>query len=227
VKRALPLLLALAACDAAPAPTPAVASPPAAPAPAKTFSFEGRALSDLDEEVTLELAAVDPLPPCWGGPRKPVQRFTAQLAPGESFRFEGLHPGAYWVTASSRSSAMHDYFQTTVTNDVHAFEVHVRRACRLRVHVTFGEGIDPADCWLRYDIATGGFDQPRGLPRSGRFEVSRLEPGQVGVLVRHWPDRGPDGAEPALRVESYVKAVLVPGDNDVEIRIDANSPHVK
>jgi hypothetical protein len=163
------------------------------------------------------------MPPCWGGPREPVERHTATVAPGARFRFENVTGGVFWVTASSPTSALHDYRQTTVKADVHEFDVYVRRACRLKGHVTYGEGIDPADCWISYDLPTGRF-QLGDHPQNGRFVVERLEPGEVGVHVLHWPGRGPDGADPPLRVESYVKAVLVPGDNDVEIRIDAKSP---
>jgi hypothetical protein len=219
------LLLALAACGGPTRPQPAPAPPPQ-PAPAapeeKAFSLSGRVLSEVDEEVVVTVSTVVP----WlHGMEKdlPQQRLSQTVKPGGAFRFEGLKPGAFWVSAAS-PWADHS---VTVTADVADYEIRLGRPCKLLGHVTFGDGIEPKDCWVRYDIATGGYELGRGLPRSGRFEVPGLPAGPVGVLVRHWPDRGPDGAEPALRVESYVKATLVPGDNEVEIRIDASSPRAK
>lgn len=230
MRRLLPLLvaLALAACGAQQppnAPVPPVAPPPAAQSPARTFFLEGRVLSDLDESVVVSLAAVDSMPPCWDGPRVEVLRRSAMVAPGETFRFEGLNAGVYWIQGSSTSSSVWEYDTVTVVADVRDYEIRVRPACRVVGHVSLRDGIRREDCWIDWGQRNTSTSLGRGVPANGRFTIERLEPGPTTLFIHHWPES--DSPARALRVERRVDVERVAGDNEVELLLDAESPAAK
>jgi hypothetical protein len=190
-----------------------------------SFTFEGRVVSDLDETVTLRLDTV--LPWMHGGEKSmPQQHLETTAAPDGTFRFEGVHAHSFALTATSPSSAAPYGEHFHVTGDVRDVVIRVRPACRIVGHATLGPGIDPHDCWIEWTQGNATTSLDRGCPAGGVFEIPRLVPGPATVAIRHWPDRDEKGRA-HLRVESRQELTLVPGDNAVELKIDADSPPAK
>jgi len=181
----------------------------------RRFYFEGRVVSDLDEPVTVRIGYVTEW--CSG---EPVRKFETTVAPGASFRIEGLPRHLYSGNARSPSSAVAHIPQFVVTEDVRGVEIHVRKACRVSGHVTLGAGIDRANCrvnWSRGDDTT----DIGQLRDDDRFTLERLEPGPVRLQIAHFPERS--GPQASLRGYAAVESTLVPGDNAVEIVVDAKT----
>jgi hypothetical protein len=229
----LALVLAVTACDSSvkketppPATEPIAAPAPVPePAPKRTYSFSGRVVSELAEPVTVHVGTIVP----WlhGMERDmPKESFDAVVAPGETFRFEGMKGGEYWLKAESASSAKWEYGRVIVRDDVRDYEIRIQKACTLVGRVIFGEGVNPADCWIDWSMHGAGISLGRGVNPNGRFRLERLEPGKVSLLVRHWPDRDAQG-NAGLRVESRAEATLVPGENVVEWKLDKDSTPAK
>ena len=197
----------LASCTSAP-------SPPPSPQPDGTLTYEGRVLSDLAETVTVELR------PLSSSDRAPLR---ADVAPGATFRIAAVPRGDYTLTALSPSSAMLTLNGLRLERDVRGVELHVRPACRIVGHVTFGPGVDPQDCTVEWTRGARTWYLGRIAGEDGAFRVDRVEPGEAVVTAR-WTGRDTGDGAPPPSMTSSVGVRLVPGDNAVEIALDPRAP---